>query len=118
MSRKRYGCAVLLLLVIVTLSGCDQLAALQNNKSRISGDWYLSENNFKRDEVYSFDEGMIERDGIGWGSYKFKQNDVIDVSSDDGSGGAIYKLDFPDDDTMFWYQMVGDKRVNRFEFKR
>ena len=118
MNRKRQCCSVLLLFLIVALTGCDKLAALQNNKSRIAGDWFMVENGFKRDEMFSFDEGMIERDGIGWGSYKFKQNAVIEVSIDDGVKGSIYQLDFPDDDTMFWYQMAGDKRINRFEWKR
>jgi hypothetical protein len=114
----RFFGALLGLIVTFALTGCEQLAALQNNKARIAGDWYKIDRGFRSDELFAFDEGIIERDGINWGSYKFIHNDLIEVSFDTGQQGQEFNLEFPTEDSMIWFQIKDEKRVVLHEWER
>jgi hypothetical protein len=107
-------CAVALSLVV---AGCEQLGLLgDNNKFRIVGDWRLLQGSFRSDSVYSFHEGVIKKDDLVWGSYRFAKNTVLEATI--GDKRLTYNLDFPDDDTMLWFEVIQDKRIIRYEWKR
>jgi hypothetical protein len=51
-------------------------------------------------EPYFFDERIITKDGVEWGSYKLRSNEEIEVMI--GTQLNTYDLNFPDEDRMVW----------------
>ena len=116
MNRRTLLASMLLTVMVLAVSGCEQLAELSGSKSRIKGDWYLVIHSFKEDEVYNFAEGMIIRDGVAWGTYKFTKNTIIEVAI--GGQTKTLMIEFPDDERMLWYEIVEGVRNDRYEWKR
>lgn len=107
---------LMLLMIVVALSACEQLASLGNTRTEIVGDWQKMEMSFPGHRVWAFSDGVIEIDGLERGSYTFRGHSKIDVVVDDE--GDLYELDFPDDKTMVWYRDDGSGRERVSEFTR
>ena len=96
---------VLLALALAAVtSGCDrvqELARLENNRSRIVGDWRRVVMSLPGDEIYRFANGVILRDGIETGAYDFVANHRVQVTLD--GPPTTYWVDFSDGGaTMTW----------------
>jgi hypothetical protein len=93
-----------------------RLAGLESNETRISGDWYEVRGGFKEDDLYTFSEELISRNGEPVGQYHFRSYSELEVTLDDRT--ELYTVDFPTDDDMRWYQEVKGERVLRLHWGR
>lgn len=96
--------ALLMLILAALTSGCDrvkELAQLENNRTRISGDWHRIEMSLPGDDTYRFTQGVIYRNEIEVGSYVFETNELVEVTLD--GSPSEYHLEFSGDpETMTW----------------
>ena len=93
-----------------------RLAGLESNATRISGDWYEVRGGFKEDDVYTFSDELISRNGETVGQYDFRSYSELEVTLDDRT--ELYTVDFPTEDEMKWYQEVKGERVLRLHWSR
>ncbi len=88
------------------------LAGVQSNKVRIQGNWHVVRSGFKEDDIYTFDDDTVSRNGDPVGVYKFNSYRELEVSIEDQTG--VYLVEFPDHENMAWYQEVkGEKKLRR-----
>jgi hypothetical protein len=89
----------------VVLSSCDVvrgLGGLEPNRVRIEGTWYRLSGGFPdSDTKYEFDDGIIERNDIGWASYTFLGYSQLQVQVGEAEP-KVYKIEFPNDTSMIW----------------
>jgi len=114
--RRRFFLTGLIALSVFIVSACDQLAGLQNNRARIADDWHIYSGGFSSDSTYSFDEGIIKKDGFAWGTYSFVKSSEVEVSL--GGTAKVYSLEFITDDEMIFYEMIDGERYDRYEWRR
>ncbi len=106
----------LVVLLILTLGACEQLAGFQNNKLRVVGTWQIYGGGFLSDSTYSFDTGIIKKDDYAWGTYSFVKHSEIEVEL--GGSTKIYTVEFVTDDKMIFYEIIDGKRYDRYEWRR
>ena len=92
------------------------LAGLDSNKVQIEGVWQEVRSGFKEDDVYSFSDEVVFRNGETYGQYRFTSHTVLEVTT--ASDTANYVVEFPDADTMEWYQEERGERVLRRRWQR
>ena len=91
-----------------------EVAGLQVGPWEILG--YRVEFDFKQPDAYYFDVRMITKNNDEWGSYVFRHNTRIEVTV---RGRATdYELEFPDDENMEWYTVVGGERRLAMRWRR
>jgi hypothetical protein len=89
-----------------------ELAGVQSNKVRIQGNWHEVRSGFKEDDIYTFNDDTVSRNGDPVGVYKFNSYRELEVSIEDHTG--LYLVEFPDHENMTWFQEVkGEEKVRR-----
>ena len=89
-----------------------QLAGLESNKVRIQGNWHKVSQGFPEDDVYTFNDDTISKNGDPVGVYKFNSYNELEVSFE--GVNAVYVVEFPDYDNMSWYQEAkGELKLRR-----
>jgi len=88
------------------------VAGLDSNKVRIVGEWYEVVQGFNEPNVFTFSEGIIQRNDDNYGSYYFTGYAELVVTA--GSGPITYRVEFPDEETMNWYREIkGEEKLIR-----
>jgi hypothetical protein len=88
------------------------LAGLDSNKLRIQGDWYELRAGFKEYDRYTFRDETVTRNDETCGNYHFRSYRELFVTIDGQS--TDYIVEFPDPETMEWFQEVkGELKVRR-----
>ena len=95
----------------------NELAGLESNRIRIEGDWYQVSSRVKEADRYTFYDKMIELNGETHGQYFFTKNDVMQVTMG-GSEARTFFIEFPEPDTMVWYQDVRGERKPVYRWAR
>jgi len=80
-----------------------ELAGLESNRIRIEGDWYRVSSRIKEADVYTFYDKIIELNGETHGQYIFTSNNVAQITMG-GSAARTFVIEFPEPDTMVWYE--------------
>lgn len=102
--------------IIITITGCDRLASLQNPNVRIAGEWQKIQMSFPSDDVYDFSDKVITVGGIEQGTYRFESNSMLEVTLN-GSRN-VYEIEFVDDSNMVWYRKTSKGRDRVSEWVR
>jgi hypothetical protein len=92
------------------------LAGMDSNNVRIEGDWQEVRSGFKEDDVFSFSDQVVFRNGETYGQYRFTSHAVLEVTT--ASSTSSYLVEFPGADTMEWYQEEGGQRVLQRRWQR
>lgn len=95
----------------------NELAGLESNRIRIEGEWYQVSSRVKEADCYTFYDKMIELNGEAHGQYFFTKNDVMQVTMG-GSEARTFFIEFPEPDTMVWYQDVRGERKPVYRWAR
>jgi hypothetical protein len=93
-----------------------QLAGLESNKVRIRGNWHVVTQGFPEDDIYTFDDDTVSKNGDPVGVYKFNAYNELEVSFE--GIDAVYLIEFPDYDNMHWLQEVKGERKLRRRWRR
>lgn len=108
---------VWLMVAVFGVSGCDQLAKLENPDVRIAGEWHRIEMSFPGDEVYDFMDRVIAIDGVEAGTYRFESSSTAEVVL--GGERQIYEIEYSENDSkMIWYRPSSNGRIKAMEWVR
>jgi hypothetical protein len=95
--------AMLALVLAAVTVGCDRiqdLTRLENNRTRITGNWHRVVMSLPGDDDYAFSNEVIYRNEVECGSYIFETNTLLEVTLDGTT--TQYHVEFTDDETMTW----------------
>jgi hypothetical protein len=113
MARGRLLATVIL---VVAASGCEQLGLIENNRTRIRGDWYKVEMGFPEGDPYDFESGVISKNMLEVGNFQWEGYEHLKVTLHGSS--STYFVDYPDEDTMVWYVETRTGRRKAQEWSR
>lgn len=103
-------------LLVVATGGCEQLGLIENNRTKIRGEWYRVEMGFPEGQPYDFESGVISVNMIEVGNFQWEGHERLRVTLD--GAASTYLVEYPDESSMVWYVETRTGRRKAREWSR